>query len=61
VTLTPTAVQWYPLYNGICTARHPLPLYGSAPLFASKEECCQATYNSWGGTRTQQCITGSTN
>jgi hypothetical protein len=59
-TATVFGTQWYPEYDiaGTCTAKLPLPLPGSCPFYASKEECCKDTYNSWGGTKTAECISG---
>jgi hypothetical protein len=52
--------QWYPKYDavGTCTTKLPLPPPGSRSYFASKEECCQGTYDSWGGTKIADCISG---
>jgi hypothetical protein len=58
----PPALLWYPKYDvaGTCPAKLPLLPPGSRPYYDSKEECCQSTYDSWGGTKTADCITGST-
>jgi hypothetical protein len=61
-TATIYGTQWYPKYDnaGTCTAMLPLPLPGSRPFYASKDVCCQTTYSSWGGSKVQSCIVGST-
>ena len=53
--------QWYPKYDttDTCTTKLPLPPPGSRPYFASKEECCRDTFDSWGGSKTADCISGS--
>ena len=53
--------QWYPKYDaaGTCTTKLPLLPEGSRPYFASKEECCRDTFDSWGGSKTADCISGS--
>jgi len=59
---TQYGTQWYPKYDaaGTCTTKLPLPPPGSRPYFASKEECCRDTFDSWGGSKTADCISGST-